>query len=335
MRLGNPVSAPQPPPTCSHTLVRGCSSTNPRRLALFTTILSTLLTFLSLKIFTPTLVHSPVSTVIMYSGVELLDQESNMDLRTTNVTHCYKVSSTITALPTAQVYCFEFSSTFTVSETFNPTTINPTLEPKSTYTTSTHTTNNQPNLTASTNSSITGRLGLGDASFEFQQTNWVFGLLLTIAFVVVINWITITHRRVSLESRNFIEEMSVKRSELYLNTHPENSANMKLTGNDLLRAGISPYTIYESRMPGWTFPKIRLWSGSVDRETTELKLEKVKAEIEKAKAEIEKAKAEIERLKLETAKVRVHGVNLELELERVRDRQSSRWVPYRYRSRSV
>ncbi|RPB19058.1 hypothetical protein L211DRAFT_843076 [Terfezia boudieri ATCC MYA-4762] len=130
--------------------------------------------------------------------------------------------------------------------------------------------------------------------------------------------------------------MSVKRSELYLNTHPENSANMKLTDND------SPYTIYESRMPGWTFPKIRLWSGSVDRETTELTLEKVKAEIEKAKAEIEnakaeieKAKAEIERLKLETAKVRVHGVNLELELERVRDRQSSRWVPYRYRSRSV
>jgi len=97
-----------------------------------------------------------------------------------------------------------------------------------------------------TNNSITGRQGLGD---EFQQTNCVTGFLVAIAFLVVVSWITITHRRVSLESRNHQGEMSVKRSELYLNICPEKSADMRALDGGLLRPGISTYTTYENQMP--------------------------------------------------------------------------------------
>ena len=77
--------------------------------------------------------------------------------------------------------------------------------------------------------------------------------------------------------------MSVSRSELYLNTRPEKSADMRAADGDFFRAGISPYTIYENRIPKWSFPNIRLWSGSVDKEQT-FELEKVKAMSEKWKA---------------------------------------------------
>ena len=235
-----------------------------------------------------------------------------MDLSIAKVTHCYEVSSTITTSPTGPLYCYEILTTCAVSRTGNPA-INPTLEPKSTYTntTSIHTTNNQPNLTTSTNSSITSRLGLGDVALEFQQTNWVTGLLVTIAILVVVNWITITHRRVNLESWNHQLKLEI--------------AKVRVQG------------------VGSVDTELKLELEKVKAEIEGLKLETAKVSVHgvglvdtELKLELEKVKAEIEGLKRETAKVRV--LELELELERVRGRatpRSGRWVPYRDQSRSI
>ena len=258
----------------------------------------------------------------MHSEIQQLGQETDKDFVTVKDTRCYAVASTITTIPTVPLHCYEIISTIAVSRTGTPTTwpsASPTIEvrPTCTCTTGSHTTDTQPNKTTDANASPTGKLGIGDAAFEFRQTNLATGLLGSIVVLVVINWLILSHRRVNLERRNHREEMSIKRLEIYSKSHPQTSAGIKSPDEDLLRAGISPYTLYESRMPQWSFAKLRLWWGSTGRIESE---------------------AEIERLKAETARIRAHGLRLEVELEVVKRHATwgpRGWVPYKGRSMSM
>ena len=165
---------------------------------------------------------------------------------------------------------------------------------------STHTISAQSNKTTSANGSPTGKLGIGDAALEFRQTHLVTSLLVSIALLVVANWLILSYRRVSLEGQKHREEMSIKRQGLYSKAPLQTSVGIQAPDEDLLCASISPYTLYKSRIPRWSFAKIRFWWGSAAR----LEIERLKAETEKWNTKTEKWRTEDEKWKTKTEKWR-------------------------------
>ncbi|KAF8436765.1 hypothetical protein BGX38DRAFT_1213516 [Terfezia claveryi] len=311
----SPGGPPPPPPTSRCTYYGVWSSTHCHPALSIALLLGTILS-LFVKIDTATFIHSPASTFFMHSEIEQLGKEPDKGFLTFKDTRCCAVGSTLTTAPTDTIHCHGIISTIAVSVS-GTTTLE--ARPKFTCTTSSHITDTQPNKTTDTNESLTGKLGIGNAALEFSQTHLVTSLLATVALLVVFNWLFLSHRRISLEGQNHREEMSVRRLELYSKTHPQTSVGIRTPDEDLLRAGISPYTLYENRMPQWSFAKLRLWWGSTDR----IEIEQLKAETERLKVEYERLKGETERLKAETARIRNHGLRLEADLELVK--RSATW----------